>query len=618
MGSSFCAILGSKKYLVWFCAIVILCLVYLPGWIYLSSYSPTSFSWTIDTSSSVPTNVSINDQPPRRILLGISSQESVAYERQLRHVIRHTYLSLENQLSLAKNGNGNQHPIVCSLEDFLQQQQQQQQHSNGKIIMTTNKYHCRLVYTFVFGGNSTGTIKESFSATTIALNRSIFSNHEQDVVYLNIPESSSEEKRLAWCLYANKYTATTNQSGAAFVYVAYTDTRTLFLPDLFWKQLYNLPMENAFRQHPTTTNNKQDFVLLSRDLLQTIITNLNTTFFKDEGIKSNSLLLQGIQTLNNSDTISSKYMAHEYLAAWDDYQDSVISYTNSEEVQFVSSRNLTIGYHNTKKPRMLVGIFSMNTAEDSRRRNVIRQTWISHYYQTTSDTPHRICSLQNLLSNATIASECQLAYVFVIGGNPNGSTSLLKLDDHQNTTTSTWPLSTHCQLQDNGSEVANNDGDTVCLNIQENMNNGKSESWFYYAASSMDRHYFEYIGKMDSDTLPHVDSLMDQLDRLPPFPNHVRTYGGNWQIKPSVKAFHVGPAYMGGAIYFLSTDLARYLGSRSFKGFRRSEEDKAIGNYVHSHPLPIRRVRWPVTIRQHPLKSPNEYKRQWVKQQQQQ
>jgi uncharacterized protein (DUF488 family) len=108
----------------------------------------------------------------------------------------------------------------------------------------------------------------------------------------------------------------------------------------------------------------------------------------------------------------------------------------------------------------------------------------------------------------------------VVGGNPSGTTELMEFND-------TYPITLNGQSLENSTDRY----DTVYLNIRENMNDGKSQTWFRYATMVLENHYFDYIGKMDTNTLLFPDKFLNEtFDRLPPFPNNTRTYGGTFVL----------------------------------------------------------------------------------------
>ena len=74
-----------------------------------------------------------------------------------------------------------------------------------------------------------------------------------------------------------------------------------------------------------------------------------------------------------------------------------------------------------------------------------------------------------------------------------------------------------------------NETDLVLLNIQENMEDGKSQSFFKYATSVViDEHHldFDYIAKVDSDTIVYPEPFLNaNFQDLPRFPDNIRICG---------------------------------------------------------------------------------------------
>jgi hypothetical protein len=159
--------------------------------------------------------------------------------------------------------------------------------------------------------------------------------------------------------------------------------------------------------------------------------------------------------------------------------------------------------------------------------------------------------------------------------------------------------------------------DLVMLNIKENMNEGKTQTYFKYATMICDDHiYFDYIAKTDTDTLFHVDDFLDSdLNHFPVFPDNGRVYGG-WSFYGR-RSFGdaSGVIYYAGSFFFLSPDMARFITSDACdrKRLDRFAEDWTIGAFVDAHPLPQHRI----PVRQycliHPLKDVRLYRYEWKK-----
>jgi hypothetical protein len=200
----------------------------------------------------------------------------------------------------------------------------------------------------------------------------------------------------------------------------------------------------------------------------------------------------------------------------------------------------------------------------------------------------------DIVQNKINEQECQLCYVFVIGGNETGPTELVEFNSSHPMTVNPPPES--------------NETDVVYLNIRENMIEGKSQTWFKYAVTVLDSHYFDYIGKIDTDTVLFPGPFLRfGLSAFPTFPNNTRVYGGHY-LQPDVR--FPFPAFMHGKMYLLSPDLARFIVSPSCNrsALMFPSECIAISNFVHSHPLPIQRWRIASRFFAHPVKDVSRFR----------
>jgi hypothetical protein len=271
--------------------------------------------------------------------------------------------------------------------------------------------------------------------------------------------------------------------------------------------------------------------------------------------------------------------------------------------------------------RILVGIMTtLDSPIEKRRRQVIRETYLAYYKQQhaqNNNTPHRICSLQDLQASILVdESECQFVYTFVVGANPTGPTTLLEWNN--TTTSSLIPMTVDTALISNQEEK-----DIVYLNIRENMNSGKSPSWLKYASAIAKELDLDYVAKADTDTLIIIPDFLDFVNQHLP-PQAERVYGGIPLDKTLCGGFDycqdmVADVYMSGELYFLSRDLAEYITSPSFVknhfAVAGPDEDFTIGNFVASHPLPIQliKLRKDDNYWQHGkhLKDPESLKKRW-------
>jgi hypothetical protein len=106
------------------------------------------------------------------------------------------------------------------------------------------------------------------------------------------------------------------------------------------------------------------------------------------------------------------------------------------------------------------------------------------------------------------------------------------------------------------------------------MNEGKSQTWLYYGSLLAFDHGIEYIGKMDTDSLPYLDKYFEFADSsLPPAPYNTRILAGTivdkrWWPEKSDEENNIKEAffrkrysslhlYAAGQMYIMSRDLAQ-------------------------------------------------------------
>ena len=274
------------------------------------------------------------------------------------------------------------------------------------------------------------------------------------------------------------------------------------------------------------------------------------------------------------------------------------------------------------KPKILWGIFSMNKPSEILRRQCIRETYLSFYKTLPGSSPshdyyHRICSLAEYKhwhkTNDTKYVNCKMIYAFVMGSNkePNAYTDLceaVQMDPlYPLTIAMDGTEKTFISSQEAAALLAS-ETDIVHLNIMENMNQGKTTSWFRYGVSLLDSGvgsqgglYFDYIAKADGDKVVFPDKFFHQMQVLnlpvPPSGKTELVFGGYPAVfgPDSIQAQWLdgAPFYMSGELYFLSRELARYVTSNGlnrtrFDSYRphnkQGHEDLSMGKFVFSHP----------------------------------
>ena len=252
-----------------------------------------------------------------------------------------------------------------------------------------------------------------------------------------------------------------------------------------------------------------------------------------------------------------------------------------------------------RKPRVLVGIFSIDTYHGyliRERHRTLFQSW--------NDT--RICCLAvyqsyaaQLVHSPGENNPCEFVYTFVIGANPDGTKLLVQVpavvatrdkDDEEhdgpterNTTmdresiSSSWlmPLSSLQNGPDRESP------DMTLLNIRENMNYGKSQSWIAYSSTMLANAQsdFDYIAKWDDDSILLLPEYFDFVDtNLPSHkPYNSMFFVGtpldksHWDKRKQTVADHERVetlydlqyngihVYFGGQLYIMSIDLAQFI-----------------------------------------------------------
>ena len=227
-------------------------------------------------------------------------------------------------------------------------------------------------------------------------------------------------------------------------------------------------------------------------------------------------------------------------------------------------------------PSFLVGVFS--TSEEVAARARLRKDVFDH--------GRRVCSLQNFIRSPFEAHDCIVLYTFVLGGNSDGPSVLTKSRDPSSFLTRTGFL---------------DEMDVTVLDIQENMQDGKTLTWFAYANTFVHQFGVEFVGKMDSDTYMNMDLFVDfvhrELVRSETERAHRKIYGGvlTDAIACGVLAGNEackllrGRVYMSGQFYFVSADMLEHVvkyGAANFE-HRIGIEDMDFGVWVQSHPESI-------------------------------
>jgi Galactosyltransferase len=219
---------------------------------------------------------------------------------------------------------------------------------------------------------------------------------------------------------------------------------------------------------------------------------------------------------------------------------------NSSEAIIQSSlqdKNGTIGI--PRKTTFLLGIFS--TFDEFKKREIIRKTMFGMDLPTESR--NCLCNLNEFLNSTHNMAHCQIIYTFVIGGGAHEKALLNP--QHQ------------LIAENNQSEA-----DLTVLNIQENMNDGKTPSWFLFVSTVMGSR-IDYVSKLDSDTFVSIPQLLLIIEN--DLPNRAKVpkpkvFGGNLMdfndcggnAKRRERCLPIrGKFYMAGQFYFISHDIVQ-------------------------------------------------------------
>ena len=267
------------------------------------------------------------------------------------------------------------------------------------------------------------------------------------------------------------------------------------------------------------------------------------------------------------------------------------------------------------QPLMLLGIFTMESKVE--RRNLIRSTYPTYYFPQVCSLGSYLEAFSNHNDNHTeedgsiILDDCRVLYTFVIGGVTENSTVTERTID-----TPEYPLSLPVSSSSSSSiiiEDANGHKDITLLNIKENMNDGKSITWFAYASTLIRKKLNDsipYIVKTDDDTLVKIPELLNYMDtEIQPYANKATNlylgYGSSKCPKLSKKrlrqelskkvspllrlcgGFSANNFFAQGGFYLMSTNIAKYVSSltkeyRNQIDYGEKNEDMQMAKYVYS------------------------------------
>ena len=271
--------------------------------------------------------------------------------------------------------------------------------------------------------------------------------------------------------------------------------------------------------------------------------------------------------------------------------------------------------------RVLIGILSADFFNDQVYRKRHRSL-----FKLWNDS--RVCSLPDFKSMPLAERyTCELIYTFVIGANPDASPELVD---------NSRPFEVNRPITGTSRDL--NDPDMTLLNIRENMNEGKSQTWMYYASQIAEEYDLDYVGKVDADSMLHLHEFFHfAYKNMPPAPYNSMMYIGALRDKAywpkhdtdaeRVKfESYFGSVYDGvhlyvaGQLYIMATDLAKFVGQEALSGkcsYCEGHEDHDISAIAFHSPEPIKLVVIGRTHRfwEHPVKGEPRWKRIWAREQ---
>jgi hypothetical protein len=274
-----------------------------------------------------------------------------------------------------------------------------------------------------------------------------------------------------------------------------------------------------------------------------------------------------------------------------------------------------------RPPRYLFGIFTYDGGDEAARREAIRSSYLSYY--ATNPLPsanetrkswkeeegwnHTICSLNELLSNASRAENpmaCRFVYTFVVGGGDRLTSPSLCYWPDCAKTYSEFVLpqgQTPFEMSDALRVERRKRDDFTFLSIRENHKEGKTESWFGFAAALATQRQelgIQFLGKTDSDTIVFVDMFLKMFDvnRRGAIIRNPYIYAGwliprstcvkkHWGRACAAEGFNA-PLFMLGGFVMVSQPLARhsFLDGLSLEEKRKAHhpphEDMSLANIL--------------------------------------
>lgn len=287
-------------------------------------------------------------------------------------------------------------------------------------------------------------------------------------------------------------------------------------------------------------------------------------------------------------------------------------------LQSKSENEQTKELKHSRRLRILFGILSADIGYGRIYRKRHRDL-----FQLWNDP--RVCPMDEFKKKSPQEREqCELVYVFVMGGNPEAPPSLL--DDSR-------PFEVTMFNKNKSGDV--DEPNTILLNIRENMNDGKSPTWMYYGSKLARKYDLDYVVKCDEDSILHLHEFFRfAYKHLPPAPYNTNVFVGAPRDKAFWPQLHNDTAereqyeayfgnvyegvhlYLAGQLYIMSADLAYFTGieaRRSNCSYCEGFEDHDVSALAFHSPDPLKLmlIGRPHRFWEHPVKSGPRWKRIW-------
>jgi hypothetical protein len=174
--------------------------------------------------------------------------------------------------------------------------------------------------------------------------------------------------------------------------------------------------------------------------------------------------------------------------------------------------------------RTLLGIFSTRDPSGF----AARQRHRAHFRSWNRvSTNHLVCSLSEWKRQLELRSmsSCSLVYVFVIGaaGNKSDKEAPAVNVDGARPTLAHRSAGEGADNPIEPKELA----DTILLNIRENSDEGKAQTWLKYSTLMVEKHDIDYIAKFEQGLNLDIEKYFEFSDRrLRPAPYNKGVFGG--------------------------------------------------------------------------------------------